>query len=65
MLFEYRSNPLTSDVLRELLENAAAAAAAEDSSEDKTDGGRENLLAKEFHVRHCYPFVLETMMLKY
>ena len=42
-----RSNPLTPDALKKLVQNAADAAAAGEDDENKI----ENLLAKEFHVR--------------
>ena len=47
-----RSNPLTPDALKQLVQNAAEAAAAGDDDEHKI----ENLLAKEFHVR-CFYYV--------
>lgn len=48
LLRKCRSNPLTPNVLKQLVENAAEAAAAGDDGENKI----ENLLAKEFHVRY-------------
>lgn len=49
-MYAYRSNPLTPDILEQLLQNAAAADAVADDDENKI----ENLLAKEFHVRCLY-----------